>query len=119
MKASTARVLRLLRQAGSRGVTTGEFGEARCLRASGRIHELRHEHGCTIEATRLRDNAYRFTLVHAPDDLGVDGAASTVSPDRAVAAVDPEAEPRPVEQQLFDCVDIDIPPISPYSREAA
>ena len=130
MKASTQKVLRLLRQAGSHGVTTSEFAEGRCPRASARICELRHDWGCEVEATRLRDNAYRFTLTYEPPGRPVDGATGTVSPaDRPVAAVDPEAEapePEPIraapvatEQRLFDTIDIDIPKPSTSPYEAA
>lgn len=127
MKQSTQRVLSLLRSAGSRGITTGELAEARCPRASARIYELRHVWDCEVEATRLCDNAYRFVLTHEPDGLPVGGAADPASPGRVAVAADPEirepapARPlRPVEQQLFDTVDLDIPPPrSPYGPEAA
>ena len=41
MKPSTVRVLSMLKHAGARGVTSGEFAQAYVLRYSARLHELR------------------------------------------------------------------------------
>lgn len=73
MKPSTAKVLRLLEQAGKQGVTTGQFAEQRCPRAAARVHELRRA-GYDILAVREEANAYRFVLRGAgaaPRELGV------------------------------------------------
>lgn len=122
LKPSARKVLDLLRAARPGCVTTGQFAEERCPRASARIAELRHEFGCDIDAKRVRNNAFAFTLIHEPSGLpgahaglGVGGAVPPA--ELPPSAVDPEAEaPPPPEPtapapggRLFDVVDIDIP----------
>ena len=56
---------RLLRRAGPRGVTTGEFIDARIPRFSARIDELR-DAGWVIHRARLRASSYRYTVISEP-----------------------------------------------------
>ncbi len=51
----------MLEQAGSEGVTTGDFLSAYLPRFSARIKELRDE-GLSIETTRLKGSSSRYTL---------------------------------------------------------
>ena len=108
-------VLRMLENAGERGVTTGQFIDAKIPRFSARIEELRRTH--LIVRHRVTASRYRYELVGADDDSGwmvgaVDGipgthvAAGTSLPDRA-ANGDPERFPdsagvQPSSQSLFD-----------------
>ncbi len=100
MKASAAKVLGLLRQ---RPQTTGDFARAFCPRASARIHELRGQ-GYEIDAERITANAYRYTLRAEPE------------PPRPAPAAAP---PAVAEPQLFDTIDLDIPPPGYADPEAA
>lgn len=70
MKPTTARALKMLRQAGPAGVTNhdlliGGVGS----RYGARLHELEHEHGCALTATRVRDSLWRYTLTAEPSSL--------------------------------------------------
>ena len=56
------RVLAMLEEAGSRGVTTAQFLEAHIPRFGGRILELRDE-GHRIETHRVREGSFRYVLV--------------------------------------------------------
>ncbi len=82
MKPSTAKVLRLLEQAGKQGVTTGQFAEQRCPRAAARVHELRRA-GYDILAVREEANAYRFVLRGAR--LGGEGRTSHLAAEPGAA----------------------------------
>jgi hypothetical protein len=56
--------LHLLREAGSRGITTAEFLRAGVgSRYSARIMELRQA-GHVIEAERIREGSWRYVLTH-------------------------------------------------------
>ncbi len=72
-------VLRLLREAGPRGVTTAEFLEAGCgSRFGARVQELREE-GFVVDTRRVRTASYVYVLGHAPEPEGAppaDGAAA-------------------------------------------
>jgi hypothetical protein len=59
------RVLQLLRHAGDRGVTNGEFVDWRILRYSARIHQLREE-GCEIRTEAGPGSRVRYVLVSEP-----------------------------------------------------
>jgi hypothetical protein len=89
VKPSSRKVLELLEAAGPGGVSTGEFAEARCPRASARIAELR-ELGYDVETRRERANAFRFVL-HATPAVGVGGAKRGV--EEALGAADPGGGP--------------------------
>lgn len=57
----------LLREAGNRGITTGELLQAGVgSRYSARLLELR-ELGWVVEAKRIRDGSWRYTLLWEPD----------------------------------------------------
>jgi hypothetical protein len=127
VKPSTQRVLGLLQGAGAAGVSTGQFAEARCPRASARIAELR-ELGYDVETRRERANAFRFVLHGAPA-VGVGGAHVQVKRSMApsIRAADPSSEagqhstgprmdPRePGAVRLFE-----VPPLGGmHDREAA
>lgn len=65
------RVLKMLHDAGSRGVTNFQFANARILRYGGYIHELRNEgHNILTERDRLPNgkvsNVWRYTLIDQP-----------------------------------------------------
>lgn len=66
MKASCQRVLRALREAGERGLTTGELTSQVGPRFSARIHELEHEHRFIISSRRESQGSYRYTLLGGP-----------------------------------------------------
>jgi hypothetical protein len=89
-------VLDLLRAAGTRGVTTAELLEAGVgARYSARLLELRRE-GHVIEAQRVRDGSWRYTLQeHAPTRVGAGNAcAGDVGELEPLALFDaPPAEP--------------------------
>ena len=66
----------LLRQAGERGVTTGELLQAGIgSRYSARLMELRAD-GWVVSAERIRDGAWKYTLLSEP--AGVTEPASTL-----------------------------------------
>jgi hypothetical protein len=87
MKASTAKVLRILRESGVDGVTTHDMVQAfGGSRFGARIGEPR-DAGYVIDSVRLRDNSSRYRLVSEPDGLAECGKPSTAesrSPSRAV-----------------------------------
>lgn len=63
-----ARILKMLRHAGSKGVANWEFPQARILRLSARIQELRAEgHDIIVERDYLPNgratNVFRYILV--------------------------------------------------------
>jgi hypothetical protein len=59
-------VLRLLREAGPRGVTTDEFLEAGCgSRFGARVQELRDQ-GWTIDARHVRTGSHLYVLARQP-----------------------------------------------------
>lgn len=60
-KAQTVRTLRMLQEAGPRGVTTGEFIRAGIARFSARIGELKAV-GWVIAGKREHEHGWRFTL---------------------------------------------------------
>ena len=61
-----ALLLRLLKDAGTRGVTTAEIMRAGVgERFGARLHELR-EAGHTIHSEHVRQGSWRYTLVDAP-----------------------------------------------------
>ncbi len=65
----------LLEQAGERGLTTAELLQAGIgSRYSARIWELR-EAGWVIEAHRIRDGSWRYTLLAKPGVLSVEEEA--------------------------------------------
>ncbi len=58
-----------MREAGDRGVTTGEILAAGVgSRYGGRLHELRRV-GWTVEGVYVRDGEWRYTLVSEPAEL--------------------------------------------------
>lgn len=63
-------VLKMLEDAGERGVTTAQFLDARIPRFSARIGELRKD-GHPVHTKRLREGSFLFTLVRQPP-LSVD-----------------------------------------------
>lgn len=75
LKPSAQRVLRMLRDAGDRGVTTGEFIRAGIERFSARKLELRKA-GFDIDKERLSQSAFRYFL--RPESAGLN--AETASP---------------------------------------
>ena len=90
-------LLHLLRQAGERGVTTSELLQA-CVgsRYGARLLELREE-GHTISAERVRDGAWRYTLLDEPPAAV---AETPPAPDGVPRLFDaPRAKPR---NALFD-----------------
>jgi hypothetical protein len=138
MKPSCEKVLDLLRD---RPRSTADFAESYAPRAAARMCELR-KMGYVIESRQVANNSFVYSLISEPPGLPIGGATPTVSPDREIVAVDREAsgsdfpssiegtksEPAfsipPEEAQatagtLFDLIDIDIPPASPYATEAA
>ncbi len=59
-------LLNVLEQAGARGVTTAEIIQAGVgSRYGARLLELR-ERGYVVEAVRVRDGSYRYTLLGGP-----------------------------------------------------
>jgi hypothetical protein len=92
---------RLLREAGDRGVTTGELLQAGVgSRYGARIAELR-EQGWQIESARLRDGAWRYTLISRPSSPSWPMAAEVTTepaqlverePVRVPAIFDPSSE---------------------------
>lgn len=66
MKPSTEKVLNMLRAAGSRGVTSGEFAQAYVLRYSARLLELR-DSGRIISRTPVPEHSqYCYVLEFEP-----------------------------------------------------
>ncbi len=65
MKASTTATLRALREAGDRGITTGELTVACGPRYGARLHEL-DEDGYVIARRRESRGSTRYTLLGGP-----------------------------------------------------
>lgn len=80
-------VLRLLREAGSLGVTTAGFVQAGAgIRFGARLGELR-ERGYVIGAERIGEGAWRYTLLgEPPDDLAPAQPAAPSTPEPMTAA---------------------------------
>jgi len=91
-------VLRMLRDAGRRGVTNVAFYEAHVPRFGGRLLELRQA-GYSIRTERLWSGNFRYVLTGEPRQL-------TPLP----AKVEPEAELAP--PTLFDVSEAASPPTS-------
>lgn len=109
MKPSTRACLDMLREAGEDGVTTGDFARAYIARFGARLNELRLM-GCDIDTERIGANQSRYTLRFLPDDLELGGDQAPA----ALAAPQPPSPPvaaEPEADQLFDTIDLDIPPI--------
>lgn len=99
MAESRDKVLRMLQDAGSRGVTTGEFCAAYIERFSARILELRSERygGYDIRTERLGRSTFRYVLNPRP--------ASAAAPLGVPALAPPAALPLAASQPrcaLFD-----------------
>lgn len=77
-------VLAMLEAAGDRGVTSAEFYAAYLPRFSARLLELREE-GHVVSSERLRDSAWRYTLLNSP-------AVSPAPTPRASALTHTDAE---------------------------
>lgn len=91
MPSKRHQVLELLRQAGARGVTTAEFLQAGVgARYGARLLELRRE-GHVIDAQRVRDGSWRYTL-RAPGPV-----APTAGPSKRFLSPAPTAD-----QRLFE-----------------
>lgn len=90
MKPSTLKVLRLLREAGDRGVSTGEFMEHHIGRAPARIEELRKLHGYEIRKApvheRRPNGPQRYFLV-GPARSGATASQDTPNPSEQVEPV--------------------------------
>lgn len=79
-------MLRLLREAGSRGVTTGAFLQAGAgVRYGARVHELR-ERGYVIGAERIGEGAWRYTLLGEPPNDRAPAQAAAAAPEPLTAA---------------------------------
>lgn len=90
-------VLSLLEDAGSAGVTTGDFLRAGCgSRFGARVQELR-DRGYTITSERVRDGSWRYILDQAPATVQAGAPPVLVGPTEI-----PSGDPG---QQLFDLPD--------------
>lgn len=98
-------VLQLLQQAGTHGVTTGEFLDAGCgSRFGARIQELR-DRGMVVDVHRLRSGSYCYAL-RTPDtpaageqESGLECATASSTPAASLFAV---SAPRPLNALLDD-----------------
>ena len=119
-------MLEFLRERGQHGAHTSEI---RRQGISGNPSQRRLDlidRGCRISSTPedftdargKRRRGARFILISEPDDVGLDGGPGVSPP--VSAAPGPEQLPavEPSGDQLFDTVDLDIPPVGDY-RDAA
>ena len=110
MKPSTRACLDMLREAGEDGVTTGDFARAYIARFGARLNELRLM-GCDIDTERIGANQSRYTLRFLPDDLELGGDQPAPATLPAPQPPSPPVAAEPEAVQLFDTIDLDIPPI--------
>lgn len=73
MKPSTRRALELLRAAGGGWVSGNRLFQVAGTRYGGRLFELRHEHGMTIEKRPAPNGSAvpEYRLVEAPEQLRI------------------------------------------------
>lgn len=71
MKPSTRRVFDALLAAPNRTLTTHALCQPDLggVRFGGRLHELKHDHGCVIEGHRIHEGGWAYKLVSWPQDL--------------------------------------------------
>ena len=110
-------VLRMLTDAGDRGVTTGAFLDAKVPRFSARIEELRRA-GYLIVKHRVTASRFRYELVGVDDDSGwttgaadsipgSHGAAGTSFPRTETACGNPERLPNSAGGQSSSQISLD------------
>jgi hypothetical protein len=101
-------LLKLLEEAGDRGVTTGEILTAGVgSRYGARLLELR-EAGHVVEGERERDGSWRYRLVWSPDEVERGSGSGCLSPASTAegASLQPSVPPLPAvslsPDTLFD-----------------
>lgn len=75
MNAWTRACLRMLRNAGPAGVSSGDFARAHLPRYREHLDELTLTHGCEIDAEALDGVTTLYRLAHEPEGLGESEAA--------------------------------------------
>jgi hypothetical protein len=95
LKPSAIAVLGMLRQAGARGVTTGEFTEARHERFSARLEEIRRA-GWKVDTVRITQAKFKYVLQAEPVGLRAGAPPSQESPPGAES--DGRASPSAMDQ---------------------